>query len=149
MSSNKQQKIKLQSFSFNDCVGELYIVNNEHYQIKGTYTGSGSKKMYFWAASPPNYIQSFNGSGLPFPNPEIAYENTPNKQIINLDNPKTMNQFEIDFYYPNSYYHEQGRVYVPSHINFCFDKNGNKHKVFLNQDIPARSLSVSLFDPLV
>lgn len=147
MSDNK--KVKIQSFSFNDCVGEIYITNNQQYLCKGTYTGSGAKLMYFWAASPPNYIQSFNGSGLPFPNPEIAYENTPNKQVINLDNPKSMNQFNIEFTYPNSYYHEQGRVYVPSHVNFSFGVDGPKHKVFLNQDIPARSLSVSLFDPLV
>ena len=28
----------------------------------------------YWAANPADYRQSFTGSGLPFPNPYVAYE---------------------------------------------------------------------------
>jgi|LakMenEpi03Aug12_release.lakeMendotaPanAssembly.Ray.scaffolds.fasta_scaffold379511_1 hypothetical protein len=146
---NSNQVIKVQTFKFDDCVGEIYKINNQKYQVKGSYTGSGSPNLFFYAASPPNYIQSFSGSGLPYPNPEIAYENTPNHKVVNLNNPNSMNQFDIEFFFPNSYYHEQGRIYVPPHINLIFGKNAQKNSVFLNEDIPARSLSVSLFNAVV
>lgn len=139
-------KVKIQTFNFDDCVGEIYKVNNSHYQLKGTYTGSGNPMMLFWAASPPNYIQSFNGSGLPFPNAQVAYEGTPNHKKVQIDD---MMQFDIKFVFPNAYYHDLGRVYVPPHINFVFGINGVKHTIYLNEDIPARSLSVSLFNAVV
>lgn len=147
--------VKIQSFKFDDCVGEIYKVensnvrNNNKYKVKGSYTGGDRPTLYFYAASPSNYIQSFAGSGLPYPNPEIAYENTPNRKVVNMNDPNSMNQFDIEFYFPNAYYHEQGRIYVPPHINLLFGENGKKNSVFLNEDIPARSLCVSLFNAIV
>ena len=41
-----------------------------------------SAKIIFWAANPPDYNTSFSGSGLPFPSPEIAFEDTKNQRRI-------------------------------------------------------------------
>ena len=50
------------------------------------------------APAPIDTMQNYSGSGLPFPNSEIAFENTPNKKII------TNNSYNATFIYPNSYY---------------------------------------------
>lgn len=53
----------------------------------------------YLAAAPADHITSYAGSGLPFPNKEIAYLNTPNKGTAKL----TLRRFEINILMPNSY----------------------------------------------
>ena len=53
---------------------------DERILFKGSLKDSSKNGLVkFIAANAPDYRQSYSGSGLPFPNPEIAYENTPNK----------------------------------------------------------------------
>jgi hypothetical protein len=69
-------------------------------QIQGTVTNpSRYDKMELIGASPIDRMTNYSGSGLPFPNPEIAFSNTPNKYEIPKDG--TVNTV---FKRPNSYY---------------------------------------------
>ena len=55
------------------------------------------------AANPIDRMTNYSGSGLPFPNYEIAFENTPN--IHKVD---SSGLFNISFKYPNSFYMPDG-----------------------------------------
>ena len=60
--------------------------NTVETDIDGEYTVKGFDEdirnddtIIFWAANPATYNGSYSGSGLPFPNPEIAYQNSINR----------------------------------------------------------------------
>jgi hypothetical protein len=95
----------------------------------------------YWAAAPPTYIQSYSGSGMPYPSREVAFENTPNQGIF----PMKENPFHIQIQYPNSYYDDGGKVYVPPKLQFTLcDVNGKDitgiNEIQLGEGIPYRSL---------
>lgn len=96
----------------------------------------------FWAANPPTYNGSFSGSGLPFPNPEIAYQNSINKGSV-----KTIGgYYEFKIRFPNAYYVGLGSKYVEPcvHIKICSAYGEDKLKTIkLGNSIPFRSLSHS------
>ena len=103
------------------------------------------KQVYiqYWAPSPPDYRQSFSGTGLPFPNEEVAYSNSPNigRAVLGRDG-----SFVIKLQYPNSYYKKMGSEYVKPHVKILFnDENGNMYgkiiNVSLGEGIPYRSLT--------
>jgi hypothetical protein len=94
------------------------------------------------AANPPTYNANFSGSGLPYPTEEIAFENTPNRGVVEVIN----GQFSISIKYPNSYYINMGTVYVEPHIRLILvDKNnkeiGESQYVNLGEGIPFRTLT--------
>lgn len=93
----------------------------------------------YWAANPPTYNGSFSGSGLPFPNPEIAYHNTINKGTV-----KTVGgHYSFKIRYPNSYYVGLGSKFVEPcvHIKICQPNGEDKVKTIkLKNSIPFRSL---------
>jgi hypothetical protein len=103
----------------------------------------GQVFVQYWAAAPPNYRQSFSGSGLPFPNEEVAYQGSPNVGKIPLG---VDGSFRIKLQYPNSYYKRLGAVYVRPNVKLLFrDANGNMMgkvvTVALGPGIPFRSLT--------
>lgn len=66
----------------------------------------------YWAANPIDRRDSFVGSGLPFPSPEIAYENTPNIGSVKAVN----GTYEIKLYFPNCFYTDLGKTLLPPHV---------------------------------
>jgi len=97
----------------------------------------------YWAANSPTTGASFSGSGLPFPNEEVAYENSKNQGNIEIYN---LN-FSLNFLKPNSYYTNQGKVLVRPHVNFMFVTGNNTpiggvYKIELDNFIPYRTLSM-------
>ena len=68
-----------------NCDGQILDTGNGEFKIKGKIDKYKNVNLQWWAASPPNYLTSFSGSGLPYPNPIVAYNNTPNKGIIKTD----------------------------------------------------------------
>jgi hypothetical protein len=54
----------------------------------------------YLAAAPANHLTNFTGSGLSYPNEDIAFSNTPNKGRMKI----SASKFEIDLEMPNSYY---------------------------------------------
>ena len=92
----------------------------------------------YWAAAPADRMTTFAGSGLPFPNPEQAFENTPNKGTVRAEN----GRFTIGLRFPNSFYVNLGKTLLPPHVLLKFCDNSEAVKaVVLGQGIPNRSLS--------
>lgn len=93
--------------------------------IKGTevrltgmvYNPSAYQQMIVIAPNPMNRITSYSGSGLPYPCPNMAFENTPNKEAV----PKT-GAFDVKFFYPNSYYLDNNMEKVPPSIFFILHR---------------------------
>ena len=97
-------------------------------------------KLFFWAAAPPTYGVSFSGSGMPYPDALTAYDRTPNKGVLQVEN----GNFTINMKYPNAYYVGLGSVYIPPHINFKICEDGKKDAYFsvqIDDGIPFRMLT--------
>lgn len=67
--------------------------------------------MQIMAANPIPRMTSYHGSGLPYPCPAVAMENTPNRATIPSDG-----IFDVIFTYPNSYYMYDGRERIPPSV---------------------------------
>ena len=128
-------------FSKMNCEGQVISKGNGDMLVQGRVRNHDSNaKIVYWAASPPGYRTSFSGAGLPYPNPHVAYENTPNKGVVQAKN----GRFEFYVHAPNGYYNGSGSVYMPPHILFkiCDSRNSNKvHTIKLGEGIPYRSLT--------
>jgi hypothetical protein len=61
-------------------------------------------KLLIIAPNPIDRMVNYSGSGLPFPNEAIAFENTPNYQIIDKSG-----NINAQFKYPNSFYSRDGK----------------------------------------
>lgn len=97
-------------------------------------------RIMYIAASPPDHRTSFSGSGLPFPNMQMAFENTPNYGHVMVDQNK---KFEIDIAYPNSFYAALGTIKVGPRVYLMYKSNGVPKQAFieLGAGIPYRSLT--------
>ena len=129
----------------------VQIMNNPYgdHVIKGRVKGSlshlaGIQDVYlkFWAANKPTYLTNFAGSGLPYPNEEVAFENTPNVGAVKVD----QGEFTYHMQFPNSYYKHLGQTLVPPQVKFKFCDRTNKpisqtYSVKLGNPIPYRSLT--------
>ena len=132
------------NFKWNNCKGSLYANKKGNFKLKGTATGGDVIK--YWAAAPNTCTYSTAGTGLPFPNEEIAYENTPNKGELKLG---LGGSFEILLQYPSGYYANQGELYVPPHLNIKICDSSNKqtgimNRILLPGELPFRSLGFNL-----
>jgi hypothetical protein len=92
------------------------------------------------AANPPTFMTSFSGSGLPYPNENQAYDNTPNRGQLVLDN---NNEGILMLYSPNSYYTDLGNTLVKPHILLEYEIQSNKKTITVkvSDGIPYRSLT--------
>jgi tetratricopeptide (TPR) repeat protein len=91
---------------FNDEYVSLNIIqNNFILNITGYIKNPTQyKKIVIVAPNPIDRMINYSGSGLPFPNEHIAFENTPNYKLIN--NSENIN---VQFKYPNSFYSPDGK----------------------------------------
>jgi hypothetical protein len=130
----------LQAFDTPECSGSISKNQEGETIIRGEIKkGPSDAKVVYWAAAPPTYLQSYSGSGLPYANPEMAYESTPNRGIVKAKNGK----FAVKLYFPNSFYIDLGTTYVPPHINFevCDGNKKHSYAVQLGEGIPYRTLT--------
>ena len=93
----------------------------------------------YMAAQPPNYRQSYTGSGLPFPDAISAHQSTKN---IGKFHPKS-NKFSIKLPFPNAYYSHLGTRLVPPHVRLTIVNKSESVTEFieLGENIPFRTLS--------
>jgi hypothetical protein len=129
----------------------INIKINQNKNIKNSLLVSGklnrpnfTEKLYikYNASNPPTYSSDFSGSGMPFPNEEIAFENSPNKGVVEVIN----GDFNFTLKYPNSYYINLGNVYVPPQVKLILVNKDNKvlsdiHTINLGEGIPFRTLT--------
>jgi hypothetical protein len=127
-------------FNHLNCEGETLDNGMGDFIVKGNIKNKGNNLIMYWASSPPNYRQSYTGSSLPYANPKMAYQNTPNRGIVTAKN----GNFKFKIKYPNSYYTGLGSVYMNPHvfIKIC-KKNGNGEikSIKLGNGSPYRMLS--------
>ena len=133
---------KCSKAQFTDCILDIKFNSNGNFIIDGSSNQMGASHIKYWAASPPTYSLSFAGSGLPYPNQEVAFEKTPNKGIAKIEGGK----FQFALEYPNSYYDNMLKVYVDPQVQFIFTDNngqniGEVHAANLGKGIPFRSLT--------
>ena len=114
------------------------------YYIEGRIQTSNIQRFYvkYSAANPPTYNGSFTGSGLPFPSEDTAYENSPNRGVVEVIN----GEFKFTIKYPNSYYINLGTVYVPPHVKILLVDDDSKpvsepQVIDLGNGIPFRTLT--------
>ena len=69
-----------------------------------------NRKLYYIAAAPYDRRATYTGSGLPFPNAQVAFENTPNLGEAELD---IQNRCVIELMTPNSYMENLGTITIP------------------------------------
>jgi|SaaInlStandDraft_5_1057022.scaffolds.fasta_scaffold00404_8 hypothetical protein len=132
------------------CDVDIVKDNNNSFMVSGSLKGdlmslSNTNNLYikYWAANSPNYNSNFSGSGLPFPNEEIAFENSHNVGTSNI----SKGNFSISMRYPNSYYINMGSTYIHPEVQIqVFDTNTKKsvseiQHINLGEGIPFRTLT--------
>jgi hypothetical protein len=119
-----------------------------------TYSGDGTvtvegivenakpeTKVIFWAANPPDYRTSYSGSGLPYPNYEMAHESSPSRGVVSVDK---QGQFKFSIPYPSGYYSALGTVYIKPHVRFVVstaEKVSEVQTVKIGEGVPFRLLT--------
>lgn len=94
----------------------------------------------FSASAPCDRRTSFSGSGLPFPNAEQAFDNSPNVGSIKLGRNNT---FILEMLIPNSYYMGLGTILIPPTVYFTYN-NGyavKNQSIKICDSIPYRTLT--------
>ncbi len=93
----------------------------------------------YWAANPIDRRDSYVGSGLPFPNAEIAFENTPNTGVVQA----VTGRYTIKLFYPNSFYTEGGRTLLPPHVlvKVCGDSTDDIQAIVLGAPLANKALT--------
>jgi len=105
------------------------------------FMGLQDSQVVFWAPHPPDYRTSYSGSALPFKDSEMAFDQTPNAGVVNVDSDGT---FEISLKYPSGYYSSLGTLYVSPHIRMQHVVNGKPGKVEIikiGEGVPFRLLT--------
>lgn len=104
---------------------------NDKVHVSGQITKYGANEMSIrWmAAKGAHRNTSFSGSGLPYHSPEQAFDNSPNKGLINSPD----GSFELELVsLPSAYYTGLGSVYVPPAILFeVTTRNGSTLRTHL------------------
>lgn len=102
--------------AFNKSICEGVILN----EGKGDILVKGKVKVnepdamiMYWAAAPADRMYTCSGSALPFANPHMAHEATPNIGKVPIKN----GEFQFRIEYPNAYYTGLGSLYIEPHVN--------------------------------
>ena len=109
---------------FSDEYTSFNITYNNDYSLLNIVGSIKNNLLYsnitLIAPNPIDRMTNYSGSGLPFPNYEIAFENTPN--IHKID---SSGVFNVSFKYPNSFYMPDGLNKIKPSIFFVFTSNEN------------------------
>jgi hypothetical protein len=128
----------LEFTNYSSCKGVVLDSGEGEYVVRGTVaTKTNDATILYWAANPPNYMENYSGSGLPFANPDIAFENTPNRGAVKANG----GSFSFRVRYPNSYYVGLGTVLVEPCVHFKVCEAGSDntvHTIKLGKGIPYR-----------
>jgi hypothetical protein len=111
--------------------------------VRGQITKfAGEKQQIYWISpQKPTRGIGFNGSGMPFANAEIAFENTKNRGYI--DSPDGTFTIKMDSL-PNGYYSGLGSTYIPPIIMLETTSAAGKFRthIFLSPvSVPYRWIS--------
>jgi hypothetical protein len=95
-----------------------------------------SNMVEYYAANPIDRRYSYSGSALPFPSPEIAYDNTSNHGFIKCGQD---GKISFNVHDPSPYYVGQGKFLMNPHVVVkCMNKT---YTIKLGEANPYRSLT--------
>ena len=96
--------------------------------------------VFYYAASPPDYNNSYSGSGMPFHSKFQAFYETPNIGKVKVES----NKFIIKINKPNSYYESiaESDTITKPYIMIYYYMNGEKimKKIELDEEIHYRDI---------
>ena len=114
-------------------------IEGDKVHIKGTVLSAARyESMQLVAASPATRGVSYSGSALPFPCPQIAFDETPNVADV-----PSNGVFDTVFDYPNSYYSHDAFTKVVSSVFLMLQERGAA-AVFVRFELPDRNILRSL-----
>jgi hypothetical protein len=99
--------------------------NDKFITVSGRVTGLGAvpQTIHWKAAAPLTRGIGFAGSGFPYPNKDIAYENTPNRgSVESADGSFTIQLKGI----PAGYFSNLGSIYIPPIVEFLSSTSQGK-----------------------
>lgn len=119
-----------------------YLVSGKLKNSLLKYSSKSDVFVKYWAPNSPTYNTSFSGSGLPFPNETVAFQESDNVGLVKLNG----DSFIIKLHYPNSYYINMGTKLIEPQVKLRLVDSNNKelseiYKINLGNHIPFRSLS--------
>jgi len=106
--------------------------------VEGTIAGEGSKTFNYVAPNPPTYMTSYYGSGTAYPNPEIAFDKSPNVGCFKTG---PLGNFKLVLKSPCGYYIRMGTIYQPPHVMLYNEENKIGEgllNIILGEGIPYR-----------
>ena len=125
-------------YSSPDVSGEIrYNPDADTFFVSGQFRNVTNQTMRYWAANPIFRNYSYAGSALPYPTPEVAYENTPNQGDILLDNE---GKFAFTLSHPSGYYVRLGKILMKPHVHFKVKGIDVVYTLTLSDSFPDRSL---------
>lgn len=129
-------------FQVDACKGRVLRNSPTSITIEGQITmPTATSKLHFLAAAPPDFRESYSGSGLPFASPKMAFDNTPNHGEMDID---SRGNFSITMMTPNSYYTGHGTVLVPPIVYVTYTETTGKTRtvsIKVDDSIPYRTLT--------
>ena len=127
------------SFTKKYCSCKIYS-NRTSVKVIGQLTDTVKDGVLnYLAAAPADHMTSYTGSGLAFPNEEVAFDNTPNKGKMKINASK----FEIDLQMPNSYYTKLFNELTKPELMLKYNTNKETRilRIPIANSIPYRTLT--------
>ena len=125
-----------------NCENRINEINIGTFNLNVKTDYPENSNVLYWAANTANYNSSFSGSGLPFPNPDIAFDKTPNQGISIVKN----GHFNIKMEFPNSFYIHLGKKLIGPTLFYRSCSNENIKQLNLDNNIPYRLLNYPMLD---
>ena len=127
-------------FEYDFCSGNIKIESDIVTIIGNIDESVTNYTLEYSACSPADRRMSVSGSGLPYANEKMAFENSPNKGAVKLGKE---NSFTIFIKMPGSYYENLGSILIPPTV-FLKYNNGIKNVLVdipIAHPVPYRLLS--------
>lgn len=108
-----------------NCSGTITIDHQWKITVEGQCMLPNAKVVKYAAAAPANSRMSYMGSGLPFPNEDVAYEGSVNIGQVPITQPgdtEGSGRFRFVIHSPNSYYTNNGSKLVEPHVHFTIGR---------------------------
>lgn len=123
-------------FSNSDISGTVrYDLVSDQFVIEGQTMAT--KTINYRAANPLWRNYSYAGSGLPYPNHVIAYENTVNQGTI----PVNGGRFTLKLSHPSEYYVDLGKKLLKPHVHLHLVDPNRTITLVIGDFLPYRSLT--------
>ena len=106
--------------------------------VHGRLPEYANTALNYIAAAPIHRNYSYAWSGLPYPNPEVAYGNTPNKGVVEVDH---SGEFKLCLLQPSAYYVRQSKILLDPHVYINPVGTNQLFTITVSKPVPNRSLT--------